>query len=66
MTRIKNYKHYLKIINQVQSVRSKNNVNWMGILKLAFKHAPEETIDLIKKVSLDDQKISNLFKKLTK
>ena len=31
------YKYYLKIINKIEKIRSKNNVNWMNILKLAFK-----------------------------
>ena len=29
-------------INKVQKIRARNNVNWMNILKLAFKHAPKE------------------------
>ena len=34
-------KNYNKIINQIQKIRSKNNVNWMNILKLAFKLDPK-------------------------
>ena len=34
--------HYLKIIDEIEKVRTKNNVNWMDILRLAFKHSPEE------------------------
>ena len=33
--------NYIKIINQIQKIRSKNNVNWMDILKLAFKLDPD-------------------------
>ena len=44
MAKLKNYNYYLKIINQIQKVRSKNNLNWMGLLKL-FKHAPEDAIN---------------------
>ena len=29
--------NYLKIIDQIEKVRSKNNVNWMNVLRLAFK-----------------------------
>ena len=28
---------YLKIISKIEKIRSKNNVNWMNILRLAFK-----------------------------
>ena len=28
--------NYLKIINKIEKVRSKNNVNWMGLLRLAL------------------------------
>jgi|TARA_B100000929_G_C15426909_1_gene393333 hypothetical protein len=66
MPKSKNYKYYLKIINQIQKIRSKNNVNWMGLLKLSFKHAPKEAINLVKKIDSDDKKISNLLKKLSK
>ena len=27
--------NYLKIISQIEKIRSKNNVNWMNILRLA-------------------------------
>lgn len=66
MSKIRNYKYYLKIINQIQKTRSKNNINWMNILKLAFKNAPKDAILVVKKINSDDNKISRLIKKLTK
>ena len=33
--------NYLKIISQIEKIRSKNNVNWMNILRLAFKLDPK-------------------------
>ena len=42
--------HYLKIIDEIEKIRTHNNVNWMNILRLAIKHAPEDAIDLLKKV----------------
>jgi len=59
-------KNYNKIINQIQKIRSKNNVNWMNILKLAFKLSPNEASKLMKKINYDDKRISNLLNKLTK
>ena len=55
----------LKIINKIEKVRSKNNRNWMDLLRLAFKYAPVEAKKLIKKINKDDKKISNLLKKLS-
>ena len=36
----------------------------MNILKLAFKHAPNEASKIMGKINLDDKKISTLLKKL--
>ena len=66
MPKLKNYNYYIKIINQIQKIRSKNNLNWMGLLKLSFKHAPKEAIKLVKKIDSDDRRISSLLKKLSK
>ena len=34
--------NYLKIISKIEkNIRSKNNVNWMNILKLAFELDPK-------------------------
>ncbi len=58
-------KNYNKIINQIQKIRSKNNVNWMNILKLAFKLDPKSASKIMKKINYDDKKISILLKKLS-
>ena len=62
----KNTKYYLNIINQIEKVRSKNNINWMDVLRLAFKLSPNEAKKLVKKINIQDSKISNLLKKLSK
>ena len=54
----------LEIINEIQKVRSKNNVNWMDILRIAFTHAPEETREVFKRITNDDNLINELSKKL--
>ena len=59
-------KNYNKIINQIQKIRSKNNVNWMNILKLAFKLDPKKASSIMKRINYDDKKISNLLSKLSK
>lgn len=57
-------KKYLLIIDKIQKMRAKNNSNWMDILRLAINHAPEEAINLMKKINQKDQKISKLFNKI--
>ena len=57
-------KNYLKIISQIENIRKKNNVNWMNILRIAFKYSPKATVKVMSKIYLDDQKISFLVKKL--
>jgi|TARA_B100001971_G_C18228178_1_gene562030 hypothetical protein len=59
-------KNYSSIINEIQKIRSKNNVNWMNILRLAFKSAPKKASRIMKKINTQDKKISNLIKKLGK
>ena len=55
----------LEIIDAIEAVRTKNNVNWMDILRLAFKHAPEDARKLMGKVNEYDGRISELLKELS-
>tara|TARA_B100000242_G_scaffold248105_1_gene189083 strand:- start:134 stop:328 length:195 start_codon:yes stop_codon:yes gene_type:complete len=57
--------NYLKTIKQIEKIRSKNNVNWMNILRLAFKLDPESASKIMKKINYDDKKISKLLNKLS-
>ena len=61
----KKIKKYLKIIGQIEKTRSVNNVNWMNILRIAIKKSPEQTIEVMKKINTRDEKIADLFKKLS-
>jgi hypothetical protein len=61
----KSVERYLKIIDEIEKVRSKNNMNWMDILRLAFIHAPDEAKKLMKNIDSEDIKISKLVKKLS-
>ncbi len=58
--------NYLKVISKIEKIRSKNNVNWMDILRLAFKLDPKQASKIMKKINYDDKKISNLLSKLSK
>jgi len=60
----KKIQQYLNIIDEIEQVRTKNNVNWMDLLRLAMTHAPEETQNLMKKIDYEDNRISDLIKQL--
>lgn len=55
---------YLNAINEIEKVRNKNNINWMNILRIAFKNSPNETSKIFKQIHLSDGKINKLTKKL--
>ena len=55
----------LEIIDQIEKTRSKNNINWMNILRLAFKLDPKKASKIMKRINHDDKKISHLLNKLS-
>ena len=57
---------YNKIIDQIEKIRSKNNGNWMNVLRLAFKYDPKVAAKIMSKIYIDDTKIGKLAKKLIK
>ena len=61
----KSNKH-INLIKKIQKIRSRNNANWMNILKLAFKLDPVSAKKIMKKINYDDKKISQLLNKLSK
>ena len=66
MEKKKKIEHYLKVIDEIEKIRSRNNVNWMDLLRLAFTYAPEEAKELMKKIDHQDTRISDLVKELSK
>ena len=60
-----NIQYYLDIIDEIEKIRKKNNVNWMDILRLAFRNSPDEAKKLMMKVNTEDDRISVLLKKLS-
>ena len=65
MNKEKNTAYYNKIIDEIEAVRSKNNVNWMNLVRLAFKLSPPEASKIMGEIYNQDQRISDLAKKLT-
>ena len=60
-----NLKKANKIIKEIENTRSKNNKNWMDLLRLAFKHAPHKAKKVLKEINKNDQKISKLLKRVS-
>ena len=55
-----------KIITQIEKIRRNNNKNWMNLLRIAFKYAPDETGLVMKKINKCDMQINALVGKLSK
>ena len=56
----------LKLVNQIQKIRSKNNKNWMDLLRLSLKLDFNLTSKILKEICKDDNRISNLAQKIYK
>ena len=56
----------LKLVNQIQKIRSKNNKNWMDLLRLSLKLDFDKTSKIIKEICKDDKRISSLAQKIYK
>ena len=57
-------KDYSRIIDQIELVRTRNNKNWMDILRLAFKHAPNDTAEVLSEIYKEDKALSELTQQL--
>ena len=57
-------KDYSRIIDQIELVRTRNNKNWMDILRLAFKHAPNDTAEVLSEIYKEDKALSDLAREL--
>ena len=53
-------------IDQIQNIRAMNNKNWMDLMRLAFKHAPDEAKEILKKISECDSEITKLTIEMSK
>ena len=56
----------IKLVNQIQKIRFKNNKNWMDLLKLSLQLDYRKTSKILKDIVADDKKISDLAKKIYK
>ena len=63
---LKKIKQGLKLVNEIQKIRSKNNKNWMDLLRLSLKLDFNLTSKILKEICKDDKRISNLAQKIYK
>ena len=56
---------YINIINKIEEVRKKNNINWMQILKIAFENSPVEASKIMSSVQKSDSTIGKFAKRLS-
>jgi len=52
------------IIDQIEQVRTENNHNWMQLLRLTVKYAPEEAKEIFNKITECDIKINKLMRRI--
>ena len=55
-----------EIISKISKIRENNNKCWMGILSIAFKHAPKESKKIFQQITDNDARINKLSKELCK
>jgi hypothetical protein len=55
-----------RVLRQIESARSKNNLNWMEVLRIALNAAPEKTLKCIRRIHQKDTQISRYLGRLLK
>ena len=56
----------IKLVNKIERIRSKNNKNWMNLLKLSLMLDLKETSKILKQICKEDKSISNIANKIYK
>ena len=53
-----------EIIDEIQEIRSRNNVNWMDVVRMCFELAPDRARALFSQIKECDRKIQQLSDRL--
>jgi len=56
----------LNIFSKIENIRSKNNKNWMNLLRLSYESNPNKTLSILSKIISKDQTLVRLAKQLKK
>ena len=54
----------LKLISKIENIRSKNNKNWMDLLKLSLTLDFNKTASILQRIVKDDKRISKIASKI--
>lgn len=54
------------LIDEIFSVRVRNNIPWKRLIEIAMKHAPDETKAALRDINANDRAISDLMTELAK
>lgn len=54
------------LIDRITEARTKNNLNWMALIRLAFKYAPKDAALIMQNITKRDMEISKYSKQLGK
>tara|TARA_X000000368_G_scaffold396655_1_gene365122 strand:+ start:64 stop:255 length:192 start_codon:yes stop_codon:yes gene_type:complete len=57
-------KKKLNVIDKIENARSRNNKNWMDLLRIAYENDSKKTAKILSKIYKEDKRISNFAKKL--
>lgn len=55
----------LRIIDRIQKVRAQNNINWMDLLRIAFRTDPASAKKCMRRINAQDRKIAQLLRQLS-
>ena len=50
----------LEIIDEIEAIRAKNNINWMDVVRMCFELAPDRARELFSEIKECDRKIQRL------
>jgi hypothetical protein len=56
----------LNIFSKIENIRSKNNKNWMDLLRLSYESNPNKTLVILSKIISKDQTLVRLARQLKK
>lgn len=53
------------LLDQIERIRSHNNVNWMHILRIAMRADPKSTKEVLGKILVMDLEVSRLMRAMS-
>ena len=56
----------INLVKKIEKIRSKNNKNWMDLLKLSLTLDLKKTSKILKSICSEDKKISEIAEKISK